>query len=437
MKTRLAPPDVLHPLIDTLARHGVRPVLVGGYVRDAILGMACKDIDIECFGVGSLDALAELLSPFGPINSVGKSFGVLKLKLGTFEVDLSLPRTETKTGSGHNGFEVASFERFDFKTAAKRRDFTVNAVGYDLIRHTWLDPFGGRSDLQAHRLRCVDPSTFVEDPLRLLRAVQFAARFELTPDKQLLTLAHKMVSQGVLEELPKERIFEEMKKLLLKAERPSVGLHTMDALHITPFFPALDALKQQPDRNVGNAWAHTLNALDAMALRRTSVDAEPLALMLGTLCLAMKTERSVCGFLAQLTDDKRLTKTVLEYVRYHGEPDRLYKADASDAEIMRLACHVRIDAIAAVAEAGHFGAFAENRYCDAVRWLLEKAKKLGVLHAPRPALLGGDDLIAAGLRPSAQFKAILDRAYNAQLEGTFSDKTGARAWLAGYLSDLG
>ncbi|MEJ2468744.1 MAG: hypothetical protein P8Y51_06700 [Campylobacterales bacterium] len=437
MKTRLAPPDVLHPLIDTLARHGVRPVLVGGYVRDAILDIACKDIDIECFGVGSLDALAELLSSFGSVNSVGKSFGVLKLRLGTYEIDLSLPRTETKTGRGHNGFAVASFERFDFKTAAKRRDFTVNAVGYDLLRHTWLDPFGGRNDLEARRLRCVDPSTFVEDPLRLLRAVQFAARFELTPDKQLLTLAHKMVRDGVLEELPKERIFEEIKKLLLKAARPSIGLHTMDALHITPFFSELEALKKQPDRNGGSAWMHTLNALDAMALRRESIDADPLALMLGTLCLAMKTEHSVCAFLAQLTDDKRLVKTVLEYVRYHGEPDRLYKEKASDAQIMRLACRVRIDAIAAVAEADHLGTFPKKTHSDAVQWLLEKAEKLGVLYEPRPALLGGDDLIAAGLRPSAQFKTLLDRAYDAQLEGIFSDKTGAKAWLERYLSDLG
>lgn len=437
MKSRLALPDPLKPLIDTLARHGIRPVVVGGYVRDAMLGIPCKDIDIECFGIGSLDALAGLLGPFGSLNSVGKSFGVLKLRLGDYEIDLSLPRTETKTGRGHNGFEVASFEAFDFITAAKRRDFTVNAVGYDLLTDEWLDPFGGRSDLEAQQLRCVDPDTFVEDPLRLLRAVQFSARFELTPDKQLLTLSHTMVSNRVLEELPKERIFGEMKKLLLKSKRPSLGLHTMDALHITPFFPELETLKQQRDRSGKNAWTRTAKALDAMAGLRSTVDAEPLALMLGTLCLAMKTQRNVSGFLARLTDDKRLVKTVLEYVRFHGEPERLYGGKASDAAVMKLACRVRIDAIAAVAEADHLAASPGHARSEAVQWLRKKAENLGVLHEPRPALLGGDDLIAAGLSPSKRFKTILDLAYDAQLEGAFSDKSGAKAWLQRYLSDFG
>ena len=454
-------PAPLLPLIDALRRSGVRPVIVGGYVRDALLGTPSKDIDIECFGVPNPEALAALLTPFGSVNSVGKSFGVLKLSLDGFDLDLSLPRTEVKNGSGHTGFDVTTFADFDFKTAARRRDFTINAIGFDLLEGVLLDPFGGCDDLENGRLCCVDPATFIEDPLRLLRAVQFAARFSLTPDKALLTLGRRMVAEGVLNELPKERIFEEFKKLLLKAEMPSQGFRVMDMLYITPFFPALNALKGVPvdpeNHREGNVWNHTLMALDAMAVLRESAGTDPLALMLGILCHDMgkplttrlqygcikAPDHAVVGqavaasFLTQLTDDKRLIAMVLQYVRYHGEVKRLYTQDAPDPAILRLACHVPIQAIVAIATADHLGRLPCVERSAAAEWLWDKAEGLGVLHAPRPALLGGAELIAAGLAPSPHFKTILERAYDAQLEGEFSDRDGARQWLEIYLSDLG
>jgi tRNA nucleotidyltransferase (CCA-adding enzyme) len=461
MEHTLEIPAALLPIIENLRSGGVRPVIVGGYVRDALLGAPSKDIDIECFGIGSPEALVPLLAPFGSVNSVGKSFGVLKLETGGLSLDFSLPRTEIKSGRGHTGFDVTPFERFDFKTAARRRDFTVNAIGYDPVQNALLDPYGGRDDLERGRLRCVDPVTFVEDPLRLLRAVQFAARFTLTPDKQLLTLAQTMMQKNVLAELPKERLFEEFKKLLLKADAPSFGFRTMDALHVTPFFPALLALKGVPidpsNHKEGDVWTHTLMAVDAMAALRGSTPADPLALMLGILChdmgkpLTTRLEHGrikapghavtglpvAASFLAQLTDDKRLTATVLDYVRYHGEAKRLFTLHASDAEILRLAGRVSIDAIAAVATADHLGRLPRVGHSEAAAWLRAKAENLGVLHAPKPALLGGNDLIAAGLPPSPQFKTLLEEAYEAQLEGAFADRTGARKWLVRYLSDLG
>ncbi|MHC3993261.1 CCA tRNA nucleotidyltransferase [Thiomicrolovo sp. ZZH C-3] len=428
MKPIPAVPDTLAPLIDALAAQGVRPVLVGGYVRDALLGMPSKDIDIECFGAASLEALIPLLKPFGSVNSVGKSFGVLKLTLNGYDLDLSLPRVETKTGPGHTGFAVTTFETFDFKTAAKRRDFTVNAIGYDPLEKLLLDPYGGEKDLEAQTLRCVNESTFVEDPLRLLRAVQFSARFRLIPDPHLVHLAHTMMAQGVLAELPKERIFEEFKKLLLKSDTPSVGLRTMHLLLITPFFPELAAL-------VGtDLWDVVLRALDTMADIRRRVQSDPLALMFAPLCIGMEDPNA---FLTALTDDKRLVLNVLDYVKYHGEPERLYAEAASDAEVMRLARDVRIDTIAAVAEACYRGHHPAAETSDAVAWLRHKAERLGVLNAPRAALLNGEALIAAGLSPSPLFKTILDAAYNAQLEGAFSDEESAKAWLKDYLSDLG
>ncbi|WP_345988484.1 hypothetical protein WCX18_00040 [Sulfurimonas sp. HSL1-2] len=428
MKPMPALPDVLVPLIDALTAGGVRPVLVGGYVRDALLGLPGKDIDIECFGAGSLEALIPLLTPLGSVNSVGKSFGVLKLSLGGYDLDLSLPRTETKTGPGHTGFAVKTFETFDFKTAAKRRDFTVNAIGYDPIAHQLLDPYRGETDLETRTLRCVNETTFVEDPLRLLRAVQFSARFHLEPDAQLLALSQKMMDAGALAELPKERIFEEFKKLLLKSQTPSVGFEMMIRMQIIPFFPELAALQAT------GVWKTVLRALDAMADLRRHVDTDPLALMLAPLCIGVQDPNA---FLTTLTDDKRLVLNALDYVRYHGEPERLYAEAASDADVMRLAKQVRIDAVAAVAEACYRGRHPAAEISDAVAWLLRKAARLGVLTGPRDALLGGEALIAAGLEPSPRFKTILEAAYDAQLEETFSDEAGAKVWLENYLSDLG
>ena len=427
MMSRLRLPDALRVLVNDLDAHGIRAMVVGGYVRDTLLGRTCNDIDIECYGAASLDALAAILAAYGTINAVGKSFGVLKLRLEAYELDFSLPRTEAKTGPGHTGFDVTTYEGLHFKTAARRRDFTINAIGFDPLSGEILDPYNGRKDLRLHRLRCVDPATFVEDPLRLLRAVQFCARFSLTPDKELITLSHQMMRDGLLEELPKERIFEEIKKLLLKADTPSTGLRTMATMGITPFFPQLQAILDADNP----AWEHTQQTLDAMAALHSSVDEAPLVLMLTALCLDMQPSAKAAAFLAKLTEDRRLIKTVLTYVENRHQPDTLYRQH-DDAALMHLACHVRIDVLAAVAGADHGGQETES-----IRWLTARAADLGVLTGPRPALLGGDDLIAAGLEPSARFKMILDTAYQAQIEGKFSDKEGAVSWLASYLSDLG
>lgn len=454
-------PAPLLPLIETLCAGGVRPVVVGGFVRDALLGIHGKDIDIECYGVDSLASLLRLVRPFGPTDPVGKSFGVLKLRLSDLDVDLSLPRTETKTGGGHTGFDVRTFSRFDFDTAARRRDFTVNAIGYDPVDARYLDPFEGREDLRQRRLRCVDPATFVEDPLRVWRAVQFAARFELTPDETLTALIREMVSGGVLDELPKERVFDEFKKLLLKSERPSLGLRMMERLHATPFFPALNALKQVPmdpgNHPEGDVWNHTLLVLDAMAALASRSAEERLALMLAALCHDMGRalctrlergriaapgharigEKTVRAFLGQLTEEKRLIERVVTYVRFHGEPKRLYAAQASDADVLRLAQHVGIQQIALLAAADRRGRLRPESVPDAAAWLTAKAEALGVLTAPRAPLLRGEDLIRCGLEPSVRFKAILEAAYDAQLEGAFDDAAGAQAWLGRYLRDLG
>lgn len=430
MNTVITLPSPLLPLIRHLEAHHIRPILVGGFIRDRLLGLTSKDIDMECYGALTLEALADVITPLGRVNRVGKSFGVLKLKLGAYDIDLSLPRTESKTGKGHKGFEVKTFARLDFKTAAKRRDFTVNAIGYDPTKQAWHDPFNGISDLKHRRLRCVDPSTFIEDPLRVLRAVQFSARFKLTPDKQLVTLSNTIVSSGMLNELPKERIFEEIKKMLLKAKTPSTGLHTIKTLGVDRFFKSFSSWNDS-DRSLAAC------CMDAMVLLTQTTDVDPMALMLTSLCAPFESIGRVESLLDQLTDDKRLRTNVVHYFRHRRLAMQLYTARASNVEIMQAACTIRLDIALLLARCQAECDRNDKTASQAVPWLDAAARRLGVLQAPRKPILGGDDLIEAGLRPSARFKSILEQAYLTQLEGHFTDKNGAQRWLRLYLHDLG
>jgi tRNA nucleotidyltransferase (CCA-adding enzyme) len=247
-------PEILEPLFKRLNDSGIIPILVGGFVRDALLNIPSNDIDIELYGVTSLNDLETLLTEFGKVNLVGKSFGVLKLKLGNFSLDFSPPRTESKQGFGHKGFEIHSYQNLDYESASRRRDFTINSIGYNPLTHEMLDPHGGVDDLHHKRLRYIDRESFADDPLRILRAVQFAARFVLSCDNALLELCREMIAKGALEELPKERIFEEIKKLLLLSKKPSIGLSLLDQIGGSYLFAPSSP----------KAWEHALIRCDSI-----------------------------------------------------------------------------------------------------------------------------------------------------------------------------
>jgi tRNA nucleotidyltransferase (CCA-adding enzyme) len=193
---------------------GGRALVVGGWVRDRLLGIASKDLDMEVFGISAGD-LPSTLEPFGNVEPIGQSFPVYKVGA----IDIGLPRRESKAGRGHKGFVVQGDPSMSVAEAARRRDFTVNAIAWDPLTDEFDDPFGGRDDLDRRILRAVDPATFGDDSLRALRAVQFAARFALTLDEDTKTLCRTMR----LDDLPPERIWGEIEKLLLRAERPSAG----------------------------------------------------------------------------------------------------------------------------------------------------------------------------------------------------------------------
>ena len=260
------PPDARYP------RTPPRLFLVGGFVRDVLLGHNPKDLDAEVYGVPPerLEELLQRLYP-GLVNTVGRSFGILKIHLGDdIGCDISIPRQESKTGKGHKGFAISGDPGMSTTEAARRRDFTVNAVLADPLNGDIIDPFDGLRDAKRKILRVIDPKTFIEDPLRVYRAIQFAARFHFTVDADSQQLMREMVQNGSLRELSPERITDELRKLLVKAQKPSVGFElALELGVIEVYFPELFALiatPQEPEWHPeGNVWIHTMMVVDQAA----------------------------------------------------------------------------------------------------------------------------------------------------------------------------
>ncbi len=453
-------PKELTTITDLLIEKGYQPVIVGGYIRDTLLGISSKDIDIEVYSIESLELLESLLKPFGDVNSVGRSFGVLKVKINELEIDISLPRLEKKSGVGHRGFEVTTDSSLSFNEAALRRDFTINAMGYDIKHHRVLDPYDGQDDLRNDILRVVNAESFVEDPLRLYRAMQFAARFELTLSKELVTLANAMVAEGMLDDLPKERVYDEFKKLLLKSRQPSIGLSALVTLGIIKQFPELQALigvEQDPSYHPeGDVWTHTLMVVDETVKLYDSDEKLNLQRALAALCHDLgkaNTTEKIDGriraighehsgvlltetFLSQLTEERGLIENILALVKNHLAPMQFYKQGAKSPAIRRLANRVNIAELIILAKADFLGrttAEALKGEFKAGEWLQKQAKALKVHTEPLAPLLQGRDLMHAGMKPSKAFKTILNDAYEAQIDEAFSTHDEALSWLKKYM----
>ncbi len=282
------------------ATHAFAPVtplavIVGGYVRDLLLGATPKDADVEVYGVHP-DLLHKLVQElFGQVEIVGQAFGVLKVFLSDgYELDVAVPRRESVAGKGHKGFKIDSDPSLSFREAAKRRDFTINALALDPLSGVIHDPFDGLKDLEHKALRIVDETTFQEDPLRVLRGVQLSARLRFPLEQKTFDLMFAMVGRGDLELLSQERITDEWKKLLVKSERPSLGMFLLRNLGIIEkYFPEIHVLKDTPQEPAwhpeGNVWIHTLMVMDQAAKlarqpERNLSEADRLTVLLGALC---------------------------------------------------------------------------------------------------------------------------------------------------------
>lgn len=444
--TKFKIPSVLEEILKELQKIGATPILVGGSVRDYFLNIPIKDYDIEIFGINSLEIIQNCLEKFGSVKLVGKSFGVLTLRVNEYDFDFALPRTETKTGNYHQDFEVITNANLSFKEAALRRDFTINAIGYDFFKQEFLDPFDGITDLKNKIIKHINDTTFIEDSLRVYRAVQFASRFDFEIDENTKKLCKQIVLNGDLIHLPKERIYEEFKKLFLKSSKPSIGFELLRELGVLKYFQELEVLInciQEPEYHPeGDVWIHTMMSLDEMAriLKEEKVEDEyrKLYLFYGILChdlgkpfctqeingkiTSHKHEslgiEPTISFLSKLTNEKKFIETVCSLVKNHLTPFQLYLAESSLKAIKRLSLKVNIEDLCLVCLSDCLGRTIPNKEkCPkATSWLLTKAKELDIHNEPIKQLVLGRDLIELGFKPSKEFKEILEFAFDLQID---------------------
>ena len=438
-------PEEILALHRNLGRHGGRVVVVGGAVRDFLLNRnASKDLDLEVFGV-SPDQLEAVLKGFGKVQLAGRSFSVWKLQTQQACYDISLPRQESKCGPGHRGFKVHPNPNLSFAQAARRRDFTINSIGFDIHSNTWLDPYDGRQDLQRRILQHVGPA-FSEDPLRVLRAARLAANLNFHVSDATLALCRTLN----LHELPHERIFEELKRLLIEAPAPSVGLEVMRKTDALALFPEFGRTADWDTVNkTASLWPKILAAVDCMASYARSNGDSHLTMMLAALCHALGQphvgkrltsnwtfprhmlhgQQACVEFLQCLAPQRKLNRTVPYLVRMQQMPDLLYRWRQSlkQGTLHRLALRVSIVQLTRLSHACHAWENSMRGHLPAV-WLYTEAQKLGVLNHPPTPFLQGKDLLKLGLLPGPQLGQLLRKVFELQLDGELQDKDQAMRW---------
>lgn len=458
-------PADLRAMLESIRRIG-QPRLVGGGVRDWLLGHESKDLDIEVAGV-DFENLHRALAKFGATDVVGRSFGVIKVRSAAngAEYDFSLPRRESKTGAGHRGFAVAPDPTLSDADAAARRDFTINSISWDPFSGALIDPHNGQADLRARVLRHTS-AAFTEDPLRVLRAFQIAARFDLTLAPETATLC-RSISESYTE-LPLERVWGEWDKWAVKSLRPSRGLAVLEESGWLRHFPELAALRGTPQEPSwhpeGDVFTHTQHCLDALVAldawqkagpaRRRLLMFAVLAHDFGKPTTTQRAEKNgslrwispghepAGGPLAEtflrrlgapLELDAPVRALVLNHLAHHHG-----QTEFTDTAVRRLARRLApatIDELATVMRADSNGRppLPSPQTHARIDQLVAKARALELEQsAPRPLVLGRH-LIALGHRPGPTFTPILDAAFEAQLDGAFNDEAGGRAWLEHHL----
>jgi len=408
-------PKKLEQIFYKLAKYDAIPIIVGGFVRDSLLKIQSKDIDIEVYGISSFEELESILYEFGDVNSVGKSFGVCKLNFDGLDLDFSLPRKDSKIAQGHKGFEVEIDSNLDFKTATSRRDFTINAIGYDTIKNIIIDPFNGVKDLNKKILRVVDSEKFSQDPLRVLRAIQFYARFNLRFDSKLFTLCEDMVNNNLLDELPKDRIFGEIKKLILKSSNPSTGFKLLKSLNGLKYMKPLGSL-------TNNQFEKAMILVDIIAKERIESKNIKIILILAIICYRFDSIQTN-EFITNLTNDKNILKEVL--ILNKSDFKNIY----TDSELYKLATKINIELFLIYQKVIH-----NNLNNELFYELKERAKELKILNKKAIPLIQGRDILKLGIKPSKEYSKILNSAYEAQLNLIIINKEESERWLKNFLS---
>ncbi len=442
----------VNPLLEALSAEGASIYCVGGAVRDLLLGCSVKDLDFEIHGIEETLAVL-VLSRFGRVAKQGRAFGVLRV--GGWDVDWSLPRVD---GPGRHPHVVIN-PHIGLREALRRRDLTMNAMAIDSTTYQLFDPFQGERDMQNRVLCAVNSQTFIEDPLRLYRVMQFLARFEMEPNGELVALCRTMDVSKV----SRERIEDELKKLFLCARYPSLGFRWLASIgRLSELFPELAQLigvAQNPQWHPeGDVFEHTMQVLDAVALEENVSEIDRLVLCYAALChdmgkvattrLHSKDGRLISygheeagvapakSFLKRITENKELVARVVRLVKYHMRPCALIRGKAGCGAYRRLAMHCAPDSLeflARIARADMRGrnGSSPRPLVNAVACVDEfkaEAQRCGVLHTPEQPVLSGHDLLALGIR-GKKVGALLAKAYEYQISSGVRERAALLAYL--------
>ena len=462
-------PEGFLRILNDLNSAGYPSLLVGGSVRDALLGVAANDLDLEVYGV-SFAELAEFLGSRGRVDLVGQAFGVVKFRSPAgFQCDFSIPRRDSKIGLTHRDFYAHCEPAMTIEEAASRRDFTINSMAYDPLRGQLYDYFGGREDLRRKVLRATSPA-FKEDPLRVLRGAQFACRFDLDIEPHTAEVCRSIA--GEFHTLPKERICEEFMKWATKSTRPGRLIGYLDATGWLSNFPALASLQAVPQdpkwHPEGDVAVHTMHVVDAaarIAVREGLDDFERCVLMMAALthdlAKAGTTElRDVRGairwtayghekasgpkaklFLESVGIKSEIIDRVVPLVENHLAHHEFRSEDTPARTARRLAtrlapANIRELVLLVEADASGRPPLPEGLPEAAAR-MGRMAADLRVEAAPEtPLILGRHVIPYFNGTPGPHIGRVVKAAFEAQLDGAFTDPGGALEWLSNYMVEF-
>lgn len=471
VKMRLDLPPFLDQIVRELHSAGYRAMVVGGAVRDALLGGRPKDFDIEVYGI-AYDMLAGILARHGRVDLVGKSFGVVKLNVGDHEYDFSVPRRDSKLGLKHRDFQTTFDATILPREAASRRDFTINAMAYDPVAGELLDFFGGAEDLRKGVLRATSEA-FAEDPLRVLRGMQFACRFDLTLEPGTAAMCRSIVDQyGTI---ARERVADEFMKWAVKASRPGRIAAYLAASGWDVHFPEiarLSGVQQDPHWHPeGDVGTHTMLVVDAAAriahrestLEKLEGDDRAVLLFAAlshdfakatTTALREREGRlrwtswgheaeggpMARAFLDRIGIKSAIVDRVVPMVENHLASSSIGR-EATPRAVRRLAMRLApatITDLLRLIEADHSGRppLPIGLPEGAVR-IREMAQAQAVDRGPQaPLILGRHVLPYFDGQPGRHIGEVTAAAYEAQADGAFSNQQEALEWLERHMAEL-
>ncbi|MGM0507576.1 MAG: CCA tRNA nucleotidyltransferase [Fusobacteriota bacterium] len=409
-------------ILKDIKKDGGIGYIVGGYVRDKILGRKSKDIDIEVFNIKG-NKLHKILDKYGYSKKVGKSYNIYLFK----GIEFSLPQKR-------KGEKLISSPYMDEKEACRRRDLTINSMMYDPIDDKLVDFFGGKNDIKKKRISYVSRDTFIQDPLRIFRVAQFKARLNFKVTKKTEKVCIEILDK--IDKIAKERIFLEIEKILLKAKNPSLAFYWMKRIGLLKkYFPELDNLEniEQGKRYhpEGNVFIHTMMTLDVLPIKDRTIEIM-LALLYHDIGKgevenkkegnrihfyghALKGANIVRQYLKKITNNKDLIKKVEKLIKFHDYPLNMIESVSKKA-VRKLASKVDMEDILKVHKADMLGKGGDTKTISHIK---EIKKIYNEIKDEVEPIIKGKDLIKYGLKPGPHFGKILDELYEAQLEEKF------------------